>query len=394
MSGPSALAVSVANAARPPDFHVIAEGWHGGPELGTQLRLCPLEGAVFACGSNKAVILRGDRFVHDPALEAGLPGDRWIYQIVGKWPESAWLLYADPDTGNWSYAVYRWTKSRWVRVLDVPQGSVSLSIQLVPWKNGALVRISDADGQGNNLKARWVQLGATGVLPDLPLPLVTPATCSNPMQHIRLETAPDGDLIGLTSNCKGDRSYLARWRGGSGLPIIMELPLCPDGSHPAASSLTVDPVIAASGDCGALPSTAYVARLDGDTLRAVDISGEKGLAVGYARNSLGEFVLLEGGTPLLSELPPLRLLKRGSAGWEAVPLPLAKFAPASCPRPPAGPYDGTPNASEPSLIIPRGLWSVGADTWIAGYAARTDCRDGDAGVLLRSSPTGEVLHLQ
>jgi len=384
--GPTAPRAPVANVAPSPDFHVIAEGWHGGPELGTQLSLCPLDGAVFACGSNKTVILRGDRFVHDPALEAGLPGDRWITRIVGKWPDSAWLLYADPDTGNWSYAVYRWTKSRWVRVLDVPQGMVGLSVQLVPWKGGALARVTEPGPElTTRPKMRFVPLGTTGALPEIPSALQGSASCTKPIQHIELKATPTGDLIGLTTSCDYRHSYLARWSTGSGRPVVTELPACPDGSNALASRVAIDAGVAAFGSCGV--NTAYLARMVGDSPSIVDTTGLDDRIAAHARNGDAEYVVIGNNSPYHRT----RLLKRVGSQWNEVALPPSRYAPAKCEGAP--PSESPPDDSNPRRIIPTAVWTVGSDTWISGYAARPDCWGGNAGVLLRSSPTSEVLHL-
>lgn len=361
---------------------MVADGWLGGSKLGNKLQLCPVEGAVFACGSEKLAVLRDQGFVRDPALEAGLPGGRFIQTIVGKWPESAWLLYSNPGNGNWSFAVYRWKSTRWERALDVPQGMVTLGVQLVAWKGGALARIEESDPSGAKATAKMVPLDASGPLPDFPLPLASPSTCKSWPQNTRLMSTPSGDLVGVGATCDGKRALVAHWPSGGKTPTVKDLPACSDGTAPVADPT---PLQTGFGVVGWCDNTPYVAVSDGTGWSKVDVTGLVGKAVGYTRNASGEYLVVR-------EDAKARLLLRTTGGWGNVALPFSKSGPDACPTPPFG--DPATDPKEPRRIFPMSVWTVGADTWVTGVTTREDCRDGNAGVVLRSSPVREPFHLK
>ena len=358
-SPPPAKATEVAE----PPLHVVAEGWEGGPEMGSQFELCPVEGAVFACGGEVPDILRDEGFVHDPSLAAGLPGGRFVYTMVGRWPDATWLIYASPDSGNWSFAVYRWKADRWVRVLDVPQGSVSLWMQIAAWRGGAFARIHDPDNPGRSSLVR-LEGGQVPSFASSP-PGASREGCDRGrglIPDLALWATTNGDLYGSGHACPTSLGPLVERWTSSTTPEILQIP-----SHgcsvPGLSAISAG--VAAYGWCGATP---YVTVFDGQAWTDVAVPQVAGAAADYARNDEGEWLLVSRPDSKDGD----RLMRRRAGGeWEAITLPASLF------------YD------DPRGVRPERVQTVGSDAWITG---RIDRRDGDAAVVFRTRAVEHVLH--
>ena len=355
--------------------------------MGSQFLLCPVDGAVFACGGDAPVILRDDGFVADAALATGLPGDRLVYTMTGRWPDAMWLLYAAPDMGNWSFAVYRWKTNRWVRVLDVPAGSTVLYVQVVAWRGGAFAYVSDFL---NPHRTSMVRLEGTGALPSLaPSPPGTNREECDPggpglIPRVRLISTANGDLYGFGEACPPAlRTVVERWTHGA-KPEVIRVPI---RGCDAPEVTTVGAGIAALGWCGEPDEhhTPFVTVFDGSTWAEVDVPQVKGRALGYARNEGGEWLVAgEHGDPDANQL----LRRVPGADWQPVTLPPSLFAAA--PIAPGGMsaiFD-----ANPKYVAPKDVVIVGGDTWVFGIALSDDGESHDATVVLRTRPVDHVLH--
>jgi hypothetical protein len=353
-------------AVAEPPLHVVAEGWEGGPEIGSQFELCPVEGAVFACGGVSPDILRDQGFVRDPSLATGLPGDRIVYKMVGRWPDATWLVYASPDSGNWSFAVYRWNATQWVRVLDVPQGSTSLWVQVAAWHGGAFARVRDPEHPGRSSLVR-LEGGPVPSFASSPPGASREGCDPGPglIPDLALWAATNGELYGSGRACPPSLDPLVeRWTSGA-TPEILHIP-----SHgcsvPGLSATGAG--VAAYGWCGEDPHTPYVIAFDGQTWADVAVPQVPGAADDYARNDEGEWLLVSrpGGSDTD------QLMRRRPAGeWEPVTLPASLF------------YD------DPSGVRPQRVQTVGSDAWITGHIEHGDR---DAAVVFRTRAVEHVLH--
>ena len=380
------MAAPAADAGAQSPLYEVAEGWHGSPELGSQFRFCPVDGAVFACGDAAPVVLRDEGFVIDPALATGLPGDHFVYTMTGRWPDATWLLYAAPDMGNWSFAVYRWKTDRWVRVLDVPAGSTALYAQVVAWRGGAFAYVRDF---ANPHRTSMVRLDGTGALPSMAnSPPGTNREGCDPgpglIPEMRLISTASGNLYGSGAVCPLSLGAgVERWTHGA-KPEVLRVPThgceAPDVRPLAAG-------IAACGWCGeAVDHDApFVTVFDGSTWAEVDVPHVKGRALGYARNEGGEWLVAgEYGAPDANQL----LRRLPGADWLPVTLPPSLFAAA--PKAP-----GSMSAlfdANPKYVAPKDVEIVGGDTWVFGGALSDDGWAHDATVVLRTRPVDHVLH--
>jgi hypothetical protein len=357
---------SPAAAAPEPPLHVVAEGWEGGPEVGSQFELCPVEGAVFACGGVAPDILRDEGFVRDPSLAAGLPGDRFVYTMVGHWPDATWLVDASPDSGNRSFAVYRWEAATWVRVLDVPQGSTSLWMQVAAWHGGAFARVRDPDNPGRSSLVR-LEGGPVPSFASSP-PGASREKCDQGpglIPDVALWTATNGDLYGSGRACPPSFDPLVERWTTSTTPEILHIPThgC---SVPGLSAVGAG--VAAYGWCGEALHTPYVTVFDGQSWADVAVPEVAGTADDYARNDEGEWLLVS--RPDGNAAGQLMRRRRG-AEWEPVTLPASLF------------YD------DPKGVRPERVLTVGSDAWITGHIEHGD---GEAAVVFRTRAVEHVLH--
>jgi hypothetical protein len=134
---PTPLPVTITPKHQPapfrPTFHVIARGYPQTLKHPTWMRLCPIDGAVFICGSATLPWLRGTEVEIDPALQKGLSFDQtWIKAAYGSWPGNAWLRVAGL---NAQHEFYRYHDGAWHLELTV-SGEHSC---LVPRPGGPLV---------------------------------------------------------------------------------------------------------------------------------------------------------------------------------------------------------------------------------------------------------------
>ncbi len=367
-------------------LHLVAEGWEGGPEMGSQFTLCPVDGAVFACGGDRPTILRDEGFVIDPSLAVGLPGDRFVYRMVGRWPEATWLVYASVGMGNWEFAVYRWRATRWVRVLDVPQGSVALGVQTIAWRGGAFARVTDSFDFPSH--PRMVRLDGTGPLPAFASsPQGTNRAECRPgiglLPEARLVSTAGGDLYAFGPACPSSLDpVVERWTQGR-QPEVVHVP-----AH-GCSVPDVTPVgagLAAYGWCGEPDhETPFVTVFDGASWVEVDPPRMTGRARDYARNDDSEWLIV-AGRPGHDDNVLLR--RRPGTDWQTVALGPSAFA---------GRPAGTGVASaifyeDPRHIEPMSVQTVEGETWVTGRALRADGGLGDAAAVLRMRPVEHVLH--
>jgi hypothetical protein len=382
----SSSPVATTDAGTPSPLYEVAEGWHGGAELGSRFRLCPVDGAVFACGDVAPVILRDEGFLIDPALAAGLPDDHFVFTMTGRWPDATWLLYASANMGNWSFAVYRWKTNRWVRLLDIPQGSTALYAEVVAWRGGAFARVSDfLDPHRTSM----VRLEGTGALLSLaPSPPGTNREECQPgpglIPGVRLISTANGDLYGSGEVCPPALGAMVeRWTHDAKPEVIR----VPTRGCDAPDATTVAAGVAALGWCGALVDhdTPFVTVFDGNTWAEVDVPHVKGRALGYARDEGGEWLVAgEYGAPDANQL----LRRPPGADWQPVTLPPSLFAVA-----PKAPGATSPLfEANPKYVAPRDVEIAGGDTWVLGSALSDDGLASDATVVLRTRPVDHVLH--
>jgi hypothetical protein len=389
--GGSATAVAAQPVVSP--FFVAASGWIGGPELGTSLTLCPVPGALFACGGHVPVMLRDGSFVADPLLETGLRDDGFVERIAGRWPDSAWLVTAFPDVGNWSYHLYRWRSSGWEHALDVPPGHAGLSFQVVAWRGGVFGRIDSGE---RGAPAKLVRLDG-GAPPTFLPPHAKSKDCLREwIESPMLLTNGDGDLFAYGSPCdESDGTIVERWTSDPKKPEVLRVPSRPPapGKPPLSGCwafriIALDHGVAALGRCGGWgeDSRPYLTTFDGHAWTEVVVPEVRGEAVGYARDESAEWlVAAQWGDWILDG----QLLRRATGGeWQAValPPPPEPDAPEGV-KLPSGRFDR-------SRVFPIDVKTVDGDTWVVGYTGRADRREGSDGVLLRMRPVGSVFSYQ
>ena len=338
---PAAPAVSApqdvdTGAASP--LELVSEGWEGGPEIGSQFQICPVEGALFACGDRKPAILRPEGFVEDDAIATGLP-NKMVLAMTGRWPEATWLLAADPDLGNWSFGVYRWRPPRWVQVLDVPSGSVGLQATIGTVRGVPYVRIEDSFDPSRRKLMRLDGPGSVPTLPRAPAPPKRPG-CDY------LVTAKE---ISTGSAAMG-------WCGADGQP------------------------------------KPFVLVLEGSTWTEVDPPPADGCALDYEIDDAGDWMIV-GSSPRTQQRPAQLFPRLRGATWAVVPLP-PRTAKAPRPKPPITPYifeagpDGgqAPYAPlpDPRPLEPVGVQSVGGDLWVWGFKESDVDPEGNMAVVMRA----------
>src|SRR5262245_27182297 len=93
-----------------PTFHDVARGFPGSLERPSRMELCPIDNAIFVCGGDRMIMLKGRDLVADDMLAVGLPHDEhgridgWVDDISGHFPDDAWLrLQHDHGVREFSY---------------------------------------------------------------------------------------------------------------------------------------------------------------------------------------------------------------------------------------------------------------------------------------------------
>jgi hypothetical protein len=333
------------------------------------------------------VIFRDSGFVRDPALARGLRNDGFVKTIVGTWPDSAWLVSANPHEGNWSFNVYRWRLSRWEHVLDVPPGSVGRGFSIGAWRGGVFGRIDDDDAAGPP-KVKIVRLDG-GPPPTFAAPPRKSQDCYSEWVHVpEVLATGDGDLFAFGDPCDspdGLTTILERWLRSANKPEIFPV-LSPGLGSPsrcyASKVVALDRGLAALGSCGnGEVERPYLARFDGQVWAEISAPEVRGEAVGYTHDASGEWLVT--GSNHWSQNKGNTLLRRTAGNeWETITLPQRPGARSEGAEVVRGPFD-------PNRLVPLDVKSVGPDTWVVAYARGVESSERVEGVLLRTRPVEE-----
>jgi hypothetical protein len=355
------------------------------------LGLCPIEGAVFLCGDVMPVVLREHGFVRDPSLAAGLPGDRVVSAIAGRWPDSAWLVYAYGGVGNWSYTVYRWRETRWMAVLDVPPASAAQGINVVTWHGAVFARVTDIYAEKLESRGPVMHLlEGTMVMPaSVPWPRSKKkdGCAAELIPEPALAEGADGRLYGLGFACDSGKRLLERWTWGVAKPEVIEVPEpSRDGECFGSAAFAPDGGLALLGSCG--QQRPYMERFDGQTWTEVDMPQVEGEALQYLDDGNAEWLV--SGSNIVTDHNTLSRRPHGGT-WQPVPLPPIALTEAQRDCVMGGTTAGGETDAQPPVpVAPVGVATIGGDTWVEATIAGTGgC--GTAGMILRTRPVDEPL---
>jgi len=306
-------------------LHVFATVKHTSEEMPPGLRLCDVHGATLLCGSAAVLAVRGSTIVRDRALEAGLPRepdgslDASDIDVVGSWPDDAWLLLkrwdVPPPT---EVTVFRWDGSRWVVAL--PKASVvDTDIAVRSWGPGAalLVRGGTFDG------SEWLRgIGrGSGIVPRI----ATAGGCRPSFPGIGpVATFGDGSLALVTSfHCSADDEVLETWSRPGARAVVRPLPHDGDAgvtsgfAYGIAGRSATDLIVFGGEHRSAGPDRNYLGRFDGNGWERLEPPVEGSGILSYAADpSGGAWAVVDAKRSLWH---------RGAGGWQPVPLPLAGY---------------------------------------------------------------------
>jgi hypothetical protein len=366
-STPSAVVdLMTAHGPRVP-FHVAARGsfdpFGKGPP---SMKLCPIVGRTFVCGETQLLTVDGDAVRYEPDWEVGLRGADGklaakgfgvIEQVLGRWPEDAWLVVGDMNNNPaMDYILYRWGGSSWARMATVNSFDRPL---VAPYGGGVLVESDsfrdtsdDKAGNGSSFVSRLEVVGST-------------VRRSPPRLHaFRRErglgggawtVAPGGAVFAKSREVDDDKPLrVERLASGANASVVDTLTQTPGRiAFVAPSSRDVT----AYGSAG---KVALLSHFDGDRWTAEEAPPESKDVLSYARTADGVEWLV---APPRTETGHPSLWRRPSGGtWQLVDAPRL----------------------DPKLDAEvREVWAVGAEAWILVWVLEPNTA---RPVLLRAGP--------
>jgi hypothetical protein len=99
--------------------------------------LCPIEGKTFVCGSHELLVADGGT-IQEAHLEAGIPPDQRIVDVLGTWPNDAWLVTHahGGECYQCEYVAYRWRGRRWQ---EVERFTTLIGVKMAVWREHLVV---------------------------------------------------------------------------------------------------------------------------------------------------------------------------------------------------------------------------------------------------------------
>ena len=299
-------------------FHRWASESDVSAELGSRLRMCSVRGATFLCGRPRVFRLGDGQFVRDVALEAGLARTRddpdslrgFVTDIVGSWPDDAWLVSDEYDLGSLPRVVYHWSGKRWVAATP-PIHVYDETFDLLPWgRNGALRLSSRGDPQ--RLVAIGIGSAAAASMP------VVPYRGCHKVSWVQ-DAKPDGAggaFAFVTYDCGSSRSAFEHWASPAATPVVLADVPEENEFHPMHAFFAASPTDVALYGI-AREGGAYLQHFDGRSWESTPLPGAPVSITSYARSADEEWLVTYDGFA-----GPTRLWRRSaSSDWEGVPLP-------------------------------------------------------------------------
>jgi hypothetical protein len=289
-------------------LHAWAIDHHLDSKLGSRMDLCPVRGAVFLCGRPGVYRKNGEQFIHDVDAEAGLAHNAdgtvhgFVTQVLGRWPDDAWLVSDAYGIPPYPRTVYHWSGERWT----VAAPDIGLAVVgVLPWRRGGALVVEDESP--NPLKSWGIGASKGSSLS------IAPAAGRRHAMGLRPTFLDDGAVLAAVRFDDSQPVYaVERWAGPSAAPSVVRVPP-PD--------VTIEGVFApSSNDVAVFGETEsgeeYIEHFDGTAWTRVEPPPGYGSMQRYARAGDTEWAL-----SLVNGVKHCVWSREPSGAWQAETMP-------------------------------------------------------------------------